>query len=218
MRRPFAETGFTITELVIAISAASIMAVVLFTVTLDYYASAIRSHEMAQLALESQSILAQVTEDLRLADGVSATNQIADANKTTGWTTSDAGNVLIVQSPAVDASRNIIYDTSTGYPYRNEYVYFASGTDLYKRVLKNESAAANIAKTTCPTATATCPADRLYSENLQDLQFTMYDAGNAVTATASNARSVKVTVKLGKKVFGRWLELSNSTQITQRNY
>ena len=212
------QQAFTITELVIAISVAAIMAVVLFTVTLDYYASAIRSHETAQMALESQSILAQMTEDLRLADGVSTTNQISDANRTTGWTTSDTNNILIVQSPAVNSSRDIIYDTTSGYPYRNEYVYFASGTKLYKRILKNTNATSNIATTTCPTASASCPLDRLFTANLQDLQFTFYDASNNVTTTASSARSVKLTIKLRKKVFGRTIDMSNSTQITQRNY
>jgi prepilin-type N-terminal cleavage/methylation domain-containing protein len=217
-QRQNTEQGFTITELVIAISVAAIMAVVLFTVTLDYYASAIRSHETAQMALESQSILSQMTEDLRLADGISTTNALVDDNNTSGWSTSDAANILIVQSPAVTNAREIIYDTSTGYPFRNEYVYFADGTNLYKRILKNTNATNNIAVTTCPVASSSCPLDRLYTTSLNDLEFIFYDASNAVTTTPSEARSVKVTVKLSKKVFGKVIEMSNSAQITQRNY
>lgn len=212
------EAGFTITELVIAISVAAILSVVLFTVTLDYYASAIRSHETAQMAIETQSILSQMTEDLRLADGISSTNQIPDDSYTSGWATNDSTNTLIIQSPAVTNLRDIIYDTSTGYPYRNEFVYFASGKNLYKRVLKNTNATGNIAVTTCPTASSSCPLDRLYTSSFEDLQFTFYDSSNVVTTNAALARSVKITVTLSKKVFGRVLEMSGSAQITQRNY
>jgi prepilin-type N-terminal cleavage/methylation domain-containing protein len=143
--------GFTITELVISLTVAGILAVVLFTATFYYYVNAAQSETITNLALESQTILTQLTEDIRLADSIASSNAISDPNGPGGgWTTSDPSNIIIIESPAVDSSRNIIYDTGTGYPYRNEFIYFISGTNMYKRVLANSSATGNTAKTTCP--------------------------------------------------------------------
>jgi hypothetical protein len=172
------------------------------------------------LALESQTILTQLTEDIRLADSIASTNSITDPNGPAGgWTTSDPSNIIIIESPATDSSRNIIYDSSTGYPYRNEFIYFISGTHMYKRVLANASASGNTAKTTCPAASAssTCPPDRLFSSNASSLTFTFYDASDATTANAAQARSVVLGVNMSQKSFSKNITLSNSTRVTLRN-
>src|SRR5580765_2166085 len=130
--------GFTITELVLSITVAGFLAAVLFTTTFYYYANVSQSETSSALALESQNILAQLTDDIRLSDAISSTNALADAySPPGGWVTSDPSNILIIESPAVTSSRDIIYDSNTGNPYRNEYIYFTSGTNMYKRILKN---------------------------------------------------------------------------------
>jgi prepilin-type N-terminal cleavage/methylation domain-containing protein len=126
--------GFTITELVISITVAGVLTLVLFTATFYYYVSTAQSQTSADLALESQTILSQMTEDIRLSDAISSTNALTDANSPPGgWTTSDPSNVIIIENPAVDSSHNIIYDSSSGNPYRNEFIYFQSGSSMYKR-------------------------------------------------------------------------------------
>jgi prepilin-type N-terminal cleavage/methylation domain-containing protein len=212
--------GFTITELVVSITIAGILALVLFTATFYYYINAAQSETSTNLALDSQSILTQLTEDIRLADSIANSNTISDTHSPVGgWTTSDPSNIIIIESPATDSSRNIIYDSGTGYPYRNEFVYFISGTNMYKRVLANASAAGNTAKTSCPSASAssTCPPDRLFSPNVSNLTFTFYDASDATTANAAQARSVVLTVNMAQKSFGKNITLNNSTRVTLRN-
>jgi type II secretory pathway pseudopilin PulG len=212
--------GFTITELVLSITVAGILAVILFTATFYYYVNAAQTEASTNLALESQSILTQLTEDMRLADSIASTNTITDSNGPGGgWVTSDPSNIIIIENPAVDTSRNIIYDSSTGSPYRNELVYFVSGTNMYKRTLANSSAVGNTAKTTCPKASAssTCPPDRLFSENVTSITFTFYDASDNTTANATSARSVSLSVNLAKKSFSKNITLSNSTRVTLRN-
>ena len=88
---------------------------------------------------------------------------------------------------------------------------------MYKRILKNTTAIGNTAITTCPTPSATCPSDRLFSNNVSNLSFTFYDIDNNSTANANLARSVSLTVDMSQKVFGKNITLSNSTRTTLRN-
>jgi type II secretory pathway pseudopilin PulG len=212
--------GFTITELVISITISGILAVAFFTATFYYYANTAQTETATTLALESQAILTQLTEDIRLADSIASTNALTDPNGPGGgWVTSDPSNILIIESPAITSARDIIYDSSTGSPYRNEFIYFISGTSMYKRVLSNTSATGNTAKRTCPSASAnaTCPPDRLFSSSISNLTFTFYDAADATTANAAQARSVVLNVNMAKKNFGKTITLTNSTRVTLRN-
>jgi len=214
------QRGFTITELALSITLAGFLTAVIFAATFYYYANVMQAQTSAELGLESQSILGQMTDDIRLADAIASTNNLADSHAPAGgWQTSDPSNVLIIESPATDASRNIIYDDTTGNPYRNEYIYFMSGQNMYKRVLANTSATGNTARTSCPAASAssTCPPDRLFSSNLSNLSFTFYDIDNNTTANAANARSVSLTVNMVRKSFGKNVILNNMTTVTLRN-
>jgi prepilin-type N-terminal cleavage/methylation domain-containing protein len=212
--------GFTLPELVISLTVAGILALVLFTATFYYYVNAAQTETSTNLALESQSILTQLTEDIRLADSIASTNSITDPHGPGGgWTTSDPSNIIIIESPAIDSGRNIIYDSSTGNPYRNEFIYFMSGTTMYKRVLANTSASGNTVKTTCPQASSSsaCPPDPLFSSHVSNLNFTFYDSSGNTTADATMARSVLFTVNMSQKSFGKNVTLNNSTRVTLRN-
>jgi type II secretory pathway pseudopilin PulG len=220
MKRLKGQSGFTITELVISISVAGFLIVSLFTATFYYYINTAQTETATNLALESQTILTQLTEDIRLADSIANSNSITDANSPAGgWTTSDPSNIIIIESPAVDSSRNIIYNPTTGFPYRNEFIYFMSGNNMYKRILANSSAVGNTTKTTCPAnkATPSCPADPLFSANASNLSFTFYDYTDSTTSNATQARSVLFRVDMSKKMFGKNITLSNSTRVTLRN-
>ena len=73
--------------------------------------------------------------------------------------------------------------------------------------------------TTCPaaSATATCPADKLYTKYLKDLTFTFYDDSDTTTANATLARSVKITVTTERKIAGKTVTFANSIRTTMRN-
>ena len=68
------QKGFTITELLISISIASILTLVITTITVYYYGDILRSQATAELAIESQTVLRKIIEDTRLADAIRTTN------------------------------------------------------------------------------------------------------------------------------------------------
>jgi prepilin-type N-terminal cleavage/methylation domain-containing protein len=214
------QNGFTIIELSISVVVAGFLTLALFTATFYYFANAQQAGATADMALDAETILTQMTEDIRLSDAISTTNALTDTHAPAGgWVTSDPSNIIIIENPAIDSGRNIIIDSTTGYPYRNELIYFLSGNALYKRVLANPLASGNTAITTCPTASSSssCPADRLFSNDINNLSFTFYDSSDNTTADATQARSVLLTVNLSKKVYGRNIQLNNSTRVTLRN-
>ncbi len=212
--------GFTITELAISVTVAGFLATAIFISTFYYYVNTSQAETATTLALDSQSLLMQLTDDIRLSDAIGNTNALSDANAPVGgWVTNNPGSVIIIENPAVNSSRTIIYDTTTGLPYRNEYIYFKSGSNMYKRVLANTAAAGNIAVTSCPQALSgpSCPPDRLFTSSISSLSFTFYDASGATTANASLARSVALSADMAKTVFGKSITLGNSTRVTLRN-
>lgn len=214
------QKGFTIIEMLLAVSISSAIVATLLTVSLRYTGEMLRARITADLAIESQILLRTIVEDTRLADALTSTNSISDPNAPVGgWTTSDPSNVLIIESPAINSTRDIIYDSSTGLPYKNEVVYYGSGSKMYRRTLKNTSANGNSAITSCPPAysTSSCPADKLYTSYLKDLTFTFYDDADATTANAALARSVKITVTTERKINGKTVSFANSIRTTMRN-
>lgn len=215
------ESGFSLVELMMAIAISAILSTVLVAFTLTYVADVFRSRAAAELAVESHFVLQSMIEDIRLADGIATNNDITDANAPEGgWATNDLSNQLIINSPAVTDDRDIIYDESTGYPYRNQFIYFISGEILYKRVLANALANENSAITTCPpdSSSSSCPADKDYTSNIDNLTLVFYDIDNAVTADPAAARSVKVGIVMSRRTFGKTITLNNTIQTTLRNY
>ncbi len=216
-----AQAGFTMVELMVSIGIATVLSGVLVTISLFYFGETVRSRVTAELAVESHFVLRTIVEDMRLADGLSQVSALEDANAPAGgWATSDDNNVLIIDSPATDSSDRIIYDPLTGYPYRNHLIYFIEDRTLHKRILKNENAPDNDAITTCPAASASgsCPTDRNYTADIDDLTFTFYDENNDETADPTQARSALVTVSMSRRTFGSTITFNNSIQTTLRNY
>jgi len=219
MKNKIKQAGFTIVELLISISIASILIMVMMSITVYYYGDILKSQATAELALESQAVLRKIVEETRFADAIRTSNTIVDANAPVGgWVTNDPSDILIISSPAYNSSRDIIYNSSDSFPYENESVYFKSGSTFYKRVLKNTLATGNVAVTTCPTATPTCPKDTAITSNLTNLSFVFYDVNNATTSNAASARSIAITVNLQKKAYGTTIQFNNTIRTTLRNY
>ncbi len=214
------QSGFTIVELLMSIGIATVIATVLLSISLTFFGSTARSQVTAQMAVDSHFMLRAIIEDLRLADSIGVSNNLPDANAPgTGWITSDASNVLVINSPATTVNNEIIYDPNTGNPYNNEYIYFVSGSTLYKRLLQNSLATGNSIRTTCPDslASSTCPADRKYSTDVDDMTFTFYDASNNVVSDPTVARSVRVGLLMSRRVFGSNVTFNNSILTKLRN-
>ncbi len=215
------QAGFSMVELMLAIGIASVLSTVLVAFSLGYVADVFRSRAAAELAVESHFVLRTFVDDIRLADGIALTNSITDLNAPVGgWITSDANNQIIINSPAITSAHDIIYDDSTGYPFRNQYIYFIQGSDLYRRTLKNTSATGNTVTTTCPSANSSpsCPNDKIYTSNIQDFTLEFFDINNTATTDPTAARSVKLTIAMSRKTYGKTITLNNSIQTTLRNY
>jgi prepilin-type N-terminal cleavage/methylation domain-containing protein len=227
------QAGFTITELMISIGIAGVLASSLLIVSLGFFGQTVRSQATSEMTVRSHFALRAISEDLRLASQISATNTIPDVNAPPGgWVTSDVNNVLIIATPAVDANGQVIYDEIIGNPYLNELVYFVRNSVLYKRSLKNLVAPGNQLVTTCPAAAATaaCPPDIRYTAYVNDLGLRFYsledlyglddfyDLDNIITTDPWLARSVRASLDMSRQVFGQDVTFSGSTLVKMRNH
>lgn len=212
--------GITIVELLMVTAIAGLLVVSVMSVTFVFYGDIIRGNQQARLAVESQNILRNIVEELRLSSGIRANNSIADSNAPGGgWTTSNENLILIISTPVLDASNDFVTDPVTGSPYQNEIVYFANGGILYKRILANPDATGNTLKTSCPaaSASASCPADVKMSENFETMHFIFYDQDDAITTTLTAAKSIELTIEMLRRSFGQVIEFDNRIRITLRN-
>lgn len=214
------ESGFTIVELLLAIAIAGVLSTVLLAISLTFYGNVIQNNMAAALTVEGHYAARAIIEDVRLADTIVPANTLTDANAPAdGWTTSSDGNTLIIGSPATTATNDIIYDTDTGDSYRNELVYYIDGTNLRKRTIRNTAATDNDAVTSCPVdaATSGCPADKTYATNVSDVSFTFYDTNNVETADPTLARSVRISITMSRRAFGKQINYTNTIQTALRN-
>lgn len=211
------ERGFTVVEVLVIV----VLIGLLFTPVIGglffFYGNTVASTRQTQLALDSQNLVRSISESLRTAAAVRTSNAISDPNGGGGWTTSDVNNVLVVATPALNASNQFI--TNAGTPYQNELVYFVSNGALYRRSLANTSASGNSMTRTCPAASVspTCPADAVFSTKVKNIGLTFYDQAGVVTTTLANARSVQLLVQMEDKLFGKTLTFDNTIRITLRN-
>jgi len=213
--------GFTITELAAVVVILGILMIPLTAISIDFFGQTIANSIKAQLATEAQTLLRTVTEELRTASSVKDTPVLTDTHEPpSGWSTSNESLILIISTPALNASRQFITDSLTGAPYQNELIYFAEGSKLYRRTLANPDAAGNVSKTTCPAASATmaCPADSVLTDHFQAMDFTLYDQDDIATTTIPNARSLVVNVSMRQATFsGQNVQFNNSMRMTLRN-
>lgn len=214
------QAGFTLVELIVAISVFAVIGVTFLGLTVNYFVVITRNNELAEMTVNSQNLLRTTVENIRFGDGIRQTNQISDPNAPTGgWNTNNSSFVIVIAVPALDSSHNYIIDPDTGSPYMNELVYYKNGTDLMERKLANPSASGNTLLTTCPAAKATqsCPADTHLADYVSSMTFTMYDQNAAVTSDPSLARSIQISLTMERNAPGEPLDLNTSTRVTLRN-
>lgn len=212
--------GFTIAELLVAVAIASIASLLMISAFVFTYGDVIAEQTKTQMVQQSQLFLRRMTDDLRVASEIRTNNTITDAHRTGGWTTSDPANILITTQPATDSSNDLIFDSSTGYPYVHEVIYHGEGAKaetMYRRLLTNTAAPGHVQVTTCPTGTPGCPPETELVGNLDNMLFEFYDIDDNVTTIPEEARSIQITINLSKRIYGRDITTSNSTRVTLRN-
>lgn len=210
--------GFTVPELLIAMSVASLVVIVLSAMNLTVYRQVQISQATAELNSESYFLLRGMAEDIKLASNIAANNNLEDKySPTEGWNTNDDAGSLIISSPVVDNDANIIYSPEDGLPYRNELIYYHESSKLFRRIIANSSAPNNALTTTCPLSASNCQKDKLFTKYLDTFSFKLYDTNGQETSDTTKVESVKIEVSLTKKVAGKQLTINNSVFTQLRN-
>ncbi len=214
------ESGLTLVELVVAITLSSIAIYLMMTATIYVYGHMNSERSKSEMIRNSQILLTQISNDLRVGDRILSTGVLADPNSPAGgWVTSDPADTLIVSIPVTDRDGEFVIDPVTGNPYQHEAVYFNDDDTMFKRIIISDDAitAGGVQSNSCPTQTALCRKDNEITPDVESLLFTFYDGGGVVVTDATQAKSILVTINLKKRVYGRDLFTTNSARITLRN-
>lgn len=219
------QQGFTITEVLIVVTLIGLLIGPILGGMFYFYGGTVANNQRANLALEAQTILRIISQELLVSAGVRADSTVEDPNRSEGWTTSNENLVMIIATPALDGDNNFITNPETGLPYRNEFVYYADGNTLYKRTLANAGATGNVANTSCTqnATTASCeagyPADKVLSENFKVMNFEFYGQDNQLLndSEKAQARSIDMSITMEDRSFGRTITLENEYRVTLRN-
>jgi prepilin-type N-terminal cleavage/methylation domain-containing protein len=214
------QSGFTLVELIVAVSVLAIVGVTFMGVVANYFVIITRNNELAEMTINAQNLLRTTVENIRFGNGVSQSNLISDTHAPAGgWSTSNSSFVIVLEVPAETSSHTYITNPSTGSPYMNELVYYKSGTTLMERKLANPSATGDSLVTTCPAnlASTTCPADVQLATYVNTMTFTLYDQDGDTTSTPSSARSIYISLNMQRNAPGQPLNLTTTTRVTLRN-
>lgn len=220
MRLPRNTAGYTLIELVIALSVISILSLVV----LNFFGNGLVQNAIitarANLLGEAHIALDKINNDIRLSASTDESNRWEDNNAPGGdifgWASSD--DTVVLATAAEDQNENIIFEDASQYiSWKNNNIYFVSNGTLYKRVLA-APVAGNKAVTTCPAAaaTASCPKDRELLHDIESLTIRYLDGDN-VEVTPVNARSVEISVALKAKALGRDVTAEYTTRTVFRN-
>lgn len=222
------QRGFTLIEMIIVASITSIMSIILAVFITNSLTNFTRQQTKTTLQSNTKIAVEVVARDIRAAKLIENNNSQPDSNSPGApgnlysWvSTSGSGATLVLAIPARTATDDLIFiDSLHNNLYADNVVYFLDSDNiLYKRTIKNTSAAGNAAVTTCPPASAGpgCPSDAKVVEDVADLNIIYYDATNAVTATPADAFSAKITLTQTQIKGSHTYSSDYTTTVSMRN-
>jgi len=216
------EAGFTVVELVIAMVVLVMVTGAVITFSVGKTIEAARVSTRADLLTNAQIGLDRMANDIRLSSKADDANRWPDSHSPTspgsdyGWQSNTSTLVLATSAQTSDGT--ILFDDKADYiTTKNNYVYYLSGSTLYKRILA-AAVSGNSAVTTCPpaSATSTCPADKMVLTDVNSFSIKYYDTLNQQVDPAS-ARSIQLTVQLKVTTFGQPIIANYTTRMVFRN-
>lgn len=186
----------------------SILTVSVISFSMSYWGAAAKLQNSSTTLVSRLNAGDALRDSLNVASGLISQNSIPDSNAGASdpsagasyWIYSHAipktitmpsGNsiapIFYFQSPSVDSSRNFIMNGVQS--YKDEFVLYLDGSTktLKLRSLINPSASGDRLKTSCPpsNATANCPADKIYSENVASVDTKYFSrSGNTIDYTS----------------------------------
>ncbi len=223
------EGGFTLVELLVAVSVASVMFAIIFGFQRDLINQYNLLVNRNQLLAATKDATLQVATAIRSSKSLLANNAVADSHAPSApgnlysWSSTPGNDAAIVLAiPAVDQSGNLIYvDGSHQSTYTNNVIYYLDQTQhiLYKRVLANTQAPGNVAVTSCPptATTPSCPADAKIVADVASFAATFYDSGNNTVTVPSGTEAIQITVSQTKYYHALSYSSSFTTRATLRN-
>lgn len=233
--------GFTLVELLVIAPIMMIVTVGIVTFLFNQYGSLVQQNAALNLRLEAQNILLGLQDDLWYANQFSSVmnpSLVDDYQAVGGWSSATTPPTLIINTAAIttnrrDVNRQPVYiDLSSCTPpdgngvndiLHNNIIYFASGTNLYKRIVSAPPGTATCGtsyeKQTCPAANASpsCQADAVLSDHLSVFGITYYAADNTVATSPETAQSVQVDITLYDKAFAEDIYATTSLRLKKLN-
>lgn len=219
------QLGYTITEMIITVTVFSMMIVTVFVIYSENFSVLHDTSTSLNLEMQGRQATRQLEEDIQSAAfSLSATNNTThpDTNSPggSGWNIATDNSVLILETLALDSSGNIILDLG-GDPYKDNFVYYVDGKNLYRRVVANSAAilAGSATTTSCPPASAssTCPGDKLLVDRLENVSISHYDSTNSIVADPAYAHSTEIILDTQKTSLIGSVERQFRVYATQRN-
>jgi prepilin-type N-terminal cleavage/methylation domain-containing protein len=216
------QSGFTLTEVLIAIVVTTVVVIVLTSFLMSNLQTSTLETNKANILREVELSTDTITRDVRLSANADLNNRNPDANNPSGssnqfgWTSNSS--VLVLATAATNTSGAIIFSDPANYvTTKNNIVYFVSNKVLYRRTIA-ANVSGNKAKTTCPSAkvTSTCPADKALLKNVTNFQVTYRDGSNN-SVTPTNARSVEVSLTASSTQYHKTQSATYSTRMVFRN-
>lgn len=220
--RKLQKKGFTIVEVLVAVTVTSILLMVI----MNFMADALVNYAVIQarrdLLIQAQESLDKIADETRVSANADLNNRWSDENapgapdNLLSWE-SDS-DTLILATAAQDSDKNIIFADSANYiTEKNNNVYFVSGGSLYRRRLASP-VDGNSTKTTCPAsaASATCPADAELIDNVTSFSVDYLD-GNDNKVEPTSARSIRMNIALSRSYYGRTITADYTTRMVFRN-
>ncbi len=221
------EGGFSLLELLVAISITTVLLLIADNFVIDGTLSANIAYNKTTIQSNTKSAVENVARTIRSAKSVEATNSQPDPNPPIpanpySWTAVAGNNAtLILAVPARDTGNNLLYvDGLHSNIYTNDVIFYLdSATNrLYKRTIAN-AVAGNAAKTTCPPAlsSSSCPPDSIIVEDIAGLSTTYLNAANVSVAVPSGTEAVGYSVTETTNIGTRSYSSTYSTITALRN-
>ncbi len=213
--------GYALVELTIAtaiISAIIMLLMSFMSVRIsDYAAKSARS----DIQFQSQKALDIISRDIKHSASVDGQNRWSDnyapSSPSNNYSWVSDSDTLILAHPAISNSGQVLFQDAQGYvSYKDNFIYFIKDNVLYKRILA-ASVPNNRAITTCPSGTTGCPPDIKLAENVESMIIAYYATGEEQGSDPAPSRSVDVTLKVNKKVFGKNIIEEKRENTTFRN-
>jgi prepilin-type N-terminal cleavage/methylation domain-containing protein len=213
--------GVTLIELVVATAVISVLTVLTMNFLSEQIVQNTVKNARAQLQLETQLTLDAINQDIKHSANIDAQNRWPDdyapgaPADLFSWNSSS--DTAILAKPATNSSNEILFeDPFTYITYKDNVVYYVDGESRLRKRILAAPVPGNSQATTCPDEASGCAVDPVLAQNVT-LFLVEYFDDNDASVTPTNARSVKITLRLSTVKYNRTISGENTIRAVFRN-